>query len=315
LILRKRMRKFMNFSRFVFLDKRDLLKQKASARRAVYVAGAALLLLLLFPFRNTVTGPVVLEPAQMLPVRAETAGFITEVADQDGLVPAGAVIARLRNSELVAQRQQAQAEVDRLSAESTGALAAGNMAAYQASSRQRQRAQLHLTELLRQESSLAIRAPFSGYILTLRLEDLVGKRVEPGELICDFGALDRVRARISVSEFDFRELAEGQPVRLKANSFAGETFTGKVAQRALASPETYNASGRMTALERRVYAAPGKQEGTPFAHFEVLLEIPNPNGKLRPGMSGLAQIAVQRHSVLARVYIFFRDLFRSKVWW
>ncbi len=324
LILRKRIRKLMRFSHFVFLDKREWFTQKASAQRWAGAAAALLLLFFFYPFSHTVTGPVVLDAARQLPLRAETDGFVTEsTTSPDALVAAGAVVARLRNDELLARRRKAQAELDRQAGEATQALAAGNVAAYQASFREQQRAEIELADLRRQESMLEIRAPFTGQILTPRLQDLIGKHIAPGDLLCDFGDLQTMRGRIRVSEFDFRELAEGQPVRVKVNSFPGARFDGRVASRGMAAPDAYDAAGRASGLVRSVQAfglssgkvGAAKSEGTSFSHFELLVEIGNSDGKLRPGMSGMAKITPDRHSIAARIFNSVSDLIRSKVWW
>ncbi len=328
LILRKRITKFMKFSRFIYLDKREWLTQKASVRRWAYVTGALLLVLLFFPFYHKVSGPVVLEPGRQLPLRAETEGFVTEVAENHGtLAPAGTLVVRLRNDQLVARRQEAQAEVQRRSGEAASALAAGDMAGYQTALGERQQAESHLAELRRQESKLQVRAPFDGMILTPRLQDLMGKHVAPGDLLCDFGDLRTMRARIEVSEFDFAELRENQPVRVQVNSFPGRSYKGQVAARSQAAPDAYDANGRPTGLVRTVRAsaverapapaAPGKakREGAPFSHFEILVEIANPEGKLLPGMSGMAKIRPDRHSFAMRIYRSVRDLVRGKLWW
>jgi putative peptide zinc metalloprotease protein len=326
LILRKRIKKFMKFSRFIYLDKREWLTQKASVRRWACVTGALLLVLLLYPFGHKVSGTVVLEPARQLPLRAETQGFVADAANNPGRpVLAGTVVVRLRNQELMARRQEAQAEVQRRSGEAASALAAGDMTGYQTALREQQRAESELAELRRQESRLEVRAPFDGSILTPRLQDLIGKHVEPGDLLCDFGDLRTMRARIQVSEFDFAELKEGQPVRLQVESFAGESFRGQIAARSQAAPDAYDANGRPTGLVRTVRASPlepapaapgkAKLESAPFSHFEILVAIANPEGRLLPGMSGMAKIRPDRHSFAMRIYRSARDLIRGKLWW
>jgi multidrug resistance efflux pump len=316
LILRKRINKFMDFSRFVILDKRELFQQKASVRRWGLVGSVLLLVLLFYPFGRTVSGPAVIEPARILPLRAESSGFLAEVAaDGNALLPAGTLVARLRNPDVVAGREKAQAEFDRLRAAAGAALAAGDMAAYQARLREQDAAAKDLAEWQRQESRLVLRAPFDGYVLTERMQDLVGKFVRPGELLCEFGALQSVRARIRVNEFVFRDVADGRAVRLKLNSYPAETFSGVVTRRGLASPDAYDAAGRTTDLVR-VAVAPGtKSEPTPFAHFEILAELSNPDLRLRPGMTGNAKISTDRRSLAGRLFRSAADLFRSKVWW
>jgi multidrug efflux pump subunit AcrA (membrane-fusion protein) len=214
--------------------------------------------------------------------------------------------------------------VERFASEAARALDSGNMGGYQTAFREQQRAAKELAELRRQESRLEVRAPFDGMVLTPRLQDLVGKHVASGDLLCDFGDLRTIRARIEVSEFDFRELAKEQPVRLKVNSFPAEVFRGRVAELSQASKDTYNASGRTTALVRTVEASPipaassdskTRSEAQPFSHFEVTVEIANPEGALLPGMSGLAKIQPDRHSIVGRILHALTELIRGKLWW
>jgi putative peptide zinc metalloprotease protein len=325
MILRKRVKKLMVFSKFIYLDKREWLTQKASVRRWAMVTAALLLILLFYPFAHKVSGPVVLEPSRQQALRAETAGFVADVADNHRqIVPSGTVVVRLRNNVLTAARQGAQARVERFASEAARALDSGNMGGYQTAFREQQRAAKELAELRRQESRLEVRAPFDGMVLTPRLQDLVGKHVASGDLLCDFGDLRTIRARIEVSEFDFRELAKEQPVRLKVNSFPAEVFRGRVAELSQASKDTYNASGRTTALVRTVEASPipaassdskTRSEAQPFSHFEVTVEIANPEGALLPGMSGLAKIQPDRHSIVGRILHALTELIRGKLWW
>ena len=316
LILRKRLKKLMVFSRFILLDKRELFQQKAAVRRWALIVGVFLLALLLYPFSHTVTAPVVLEPFRRLPLRAETAGFVAEVlADPAGTLSAGALLVRMRNDELTAQRLQVQGEVERLTGDAATALANGDLATYQARTRERQRAEQELAELRRKEAMLEVRAPFEGQILTTRLQDLVGKHVEPGVLLCEFGSMESMSAVINVSEFDFRELERGQNVVLKVNSYPAEVFRGQVHELGMAALDGYDPAGRSTELIRTVHAAATKAEGTPFSHFDVMVELPNPGERLRSGMSGMAKINPDRHSLAARLIYQVRDVFRSRVWW
>ncbi len=316
MILRKRIAKFMSFSRYVFLDKRELLAQKASVRRWGLVTSVLLLVLLFYPFGRTVSGPVSLEPARALPLRAEVNGFVDHVASNvSAAQPAGTVIVQLRNPEIVAGREKAQAEVERLRSATAHAQAMGDVAASETRLREMESARKELADWQRQESQLAVRAPFDGYILSARLQDLRGQYVKPGDLLCDFGMLSSMRARIVVSEFVFRDVADDRPARLKLNSFPGETFVGSIAARGMAAEDAYNAAGRTTDLVRSALVLGNKGEPNAFSHFEVLVEVPNPKLLLRPGMTGEAKITTESRSIAGRMYRFVADLFRSKVWW
>lgn len=316
MILKKRIKKFMSFSRFVFLDKRELLTQKASIRRWGLAASALLLVLLFYPFGRTVSGPVVLDSARALPLRAEAPGFVAEVASNvNASQPAGTVLVRLRNPEIVASREKSEAEVERLRSAAARAQASGDSATVQSSLRALDSAMRELADWQRQESLLVVRAPFDGYILTARLQDLKGQFVKPGDLLCDFGMLRTMRARIRVSEFIFRDVADNRQVRMKLKSFPGETFAGAIYARGMASQDAYNAAGRTSELVRTAVVLGAKSEPSAFSHFEVFAEVPNAEIRLRPGMSGTAKITTDNRSIAGRFYRSVADLFRSKVWW
>ncbi len=316
MILKKRVHKLMTFSRFVFLDKRDLFKQRAKLRRVAMAGAAVVLILLVTPLPRTVNGTVVLESAQRQALRAESAGFVTLVADRaSGSLAPGEVVVQLRNQELNAQRRAAQAQVDLRRSDAARALDSGDVAAYQAALRQQRRAATELAELERRESALGVRAPFSGEVLSARLTDLVGRHVAAGDTLLEFGAIKKLRARIRLTEFRFREVTEGQEVRLKFNTFPGETFTARLAARSQASPDAYDAAGRFSGDVRKPPELEVTREGAFYSHFEAIVEIDNPEGKLRPGMAGLAKISLPSRSVLGRIFRSARDLVRSRVWW
>ncbi|MCL4524268.1 MAG: PqqD family peptide modification chaperone [Acidobacteria bacterium] len=316
MILKKRIQKLMTFSRFVFLDKRELLTQKASIRRWGLATAVLLLVVLFYPFGNTVSAPVVLEPARQLPLRAEAPGFVAGVAvNPDGLQAAGEVLVRLRNPEIVARRENAEGEVERLRSAVARAQAAGDVSGSQSSQRELESAAKDLSEWQRQEALLVIRAPFDGYILTARLQDLKGQFVKPGDLLCNFGMLQTMRARIRVNEFLLRDIADNREVRLKLNSFPGDTFRGSISSRGMAADDSYNAANRTAELVRSAVVLGTKSEPGAFSHFHVFAEIPNRDGRLRAGMSGMVKIRADSRSIAGRVFRSAKDLFRSKVWW
>jgi putative peptide zinc metalloprotease protein len=316
MILRKRVRKFMDFSRFVFLDKRELFRTKKSAQRWA-VAGSVLLLALLFyPFGRTISAPVQLEPVRVLRLTAEVPGEVQSVMAQSAEpVEAGTVIIRLRNTELSLRREAAEGRLELLSAEAARALHVGDLAGYRASLREQRSASEELEELRRKESRLLIRAPFTGHVLTTRLGDLVGRYVRAGDFLCEFADLQLLRGRVQLTEFALRDVREAQQVRFQLTAYPAESFSGNVAWRSLASADAYDAGSRDSELVRVPPRSGESTEPGRFAHFEVLTELPNPHLRLRPGMTGNVKISVDRKSVAGRIARNLADLLRSRVWW
>lgn len=119
-------------------------------------------------------------------------------------------------------------------------------------------------------------------------------RVERGGVLVELADLDPVRLHLSVHENDIAEVKVGAPVSLKVRSLPFEEFRGRVA--------------KISDLADTV------GEGR---RFLVITEMPNEEGKLKPGMSGFAKIDCGKRSVLAlisrRLVQFVRVEFWS--WW
>jgi HlyD family secretion protein len=126
-----------------------------------------------------------------------------------------------------------------------------------------------------------VRAPADGTILS--------KRVERGQVISspttDVGGgtpllvmadLSRVRVRALVDETDVGKLGPGQAARIEVASFPGTTFMGTIEK---IEPQAI--------VDQNVTL------------FPVLVSLPNPEGRLRPGMNVEASFAaVRREQVL-----------------
>ncbi len=127
-------------------------------------------------------------------------------------------------------------------------------------------------------------APFAGQV----------SRVREGKAVFEMVRTDTVRVVIPTSEEDIGEVNIGAMVRLKVRSYPFEVFEGRVAKLAIAASTTGEKS-----------------------KYEVITAIPNPGGRLLPGMTGYAKIFCGDRRlislILRRVVYFFRVEFWS--WW
>jgi membrane fusion protein (multidrug efflux system) len=112
-----------------------------------------------------------------------------------------------------------------------------------------------------------IRAPFDG-VLGLRLVS-PGTLVTPGTAITTLDDVSTIKLDSTFPESAMSQLAVGQRVNARSDAWPGEVFTGTIAT-----------------IDSRV--DPGSRAIT------VRAEIPNPDGKLRPGM--LLEVGVERAS-------------------
>jgi putative peptide zinc metalloprotease protein len=75
---------------------------------------------------------------------------------------------------------------------------------------------------------LNILSPIDGVVTTHKLKEKVGQHVNRGDLVAEVYAMKKLRVEIAVPEREIREVTLGQKVVLKARSYPGETFEGKV---------------------------------------------------------------------------------------
>lgn len=109
-------------------------------------------------------------------------------------------------------------------------------------------------------------APFDGIVVD-HLRD-PGELVIAGTPVATLMDLDTVRLEIGIPGYQVSRVAVGQPVAVSARAHPTESFTGRV---------------------RRVARAPA--EGSHL--FEVEIAIPNPDGRLAPGMTARARILLE----------------------
>lgn len=133
---------------------------------------------------------------------------------------------------------------------------------------ERLKAQLVLDEELLARTRLIM--PIDGRLTNLKLRNLTGKYLDEGDLFTTVQD-DRVLwTEISVPEADLPFVAVGAGARLKLWAYSQRYFTGKVTQIDTATSDT--PTGRVV---------------------KVILEVPNPEGLLKPGMTGYAKIAAE----------------------
>ena len=170
---------------------------------------------------------------------------------------------------------------------------------------EKQRQQMAAQEqLLRDElSRLDISSPVAGRVLSPRLRDRLGSYVSAGTELAQVGALDSMRARVYVPEFAVRKVSVGAAASLHLDSF----FTSRSARVISLEPASSEIEAGL------VHETPYKGIRPPAFYVATLL-IPNPDGRLRPGMSGNARIYAQRRSLLGSVSASVYEFIRRKLW-
>jgi multidrug efflux system membrane fusion protein len=236
----------------------------------------------------------VLEPRRVVLLIAETPGPVTAIGAEDlDSVEAGQVLVEIDPLLAEVAVEHASAGVTR--AQSELELAKSNLArrsslanndissasalddATNAESVAGAQLRVALAELIRAKDDLAnktIRAPFAGSLRGFGAE--VGEFVQVGE---QFGELldgSTSRVTIGLSDLQVVVLHPGQPATIHVAAFRGEAFEGKIL---------------------RV----GRSSNVLTKKFPVQIEIPNPEGRLLPGM--IATVRVDLDSTADRLLV------------
>ena len=238
-------------------------------RRWALGSAAALVLLTVLPWNVRVSGPARVVPGRRIPVTAAVEGVVESVAHREGdAVPAGTVIATLRDDAYRAAMVEARAAEQIADAEVSRHRAEGNAPAlFQAAARRDEmRARAALAEEKLERTRL--RAPEAGVILTPRLEERVGQLLPAGAEFAVLAEPSAVLIEVAVPERDASLLAAGQKVDVKVNSYPYRTFPGTVVH--------LGAAVREEGEERFVIAE---------------ARVENAAGLLRPGMLGKAKVS------------------------
>lgn len=206
-------------------------------------------------------------------VASEVEGQVTEmVADLGDRVTKDQPLARVRSDVLEAKLREAEASLDKATADETRAepLVADKIISAQEYEQVRTAlavAKARRDQLRIEVERAIIRAPFDGSIAA-RLID-AGNYVRPGTAVFRVVQDDPLKFRGEVPERDVPALRAEQAVRVSVDPYPGETFNGTLSRVGTAS----NPTARSLA-------------------FEAL--VPNGDHRLRPGFFGRAEIVVRK---------------------
>jgi multidrug efflux pump subunit AcrA (membrane-fusion protein) len=142
----------------------------------------------------------------------------------------------------------------------------------------------------RQDDRAGMLPAWSGHVLD---ESNLGAMLQEGTVLCLVGDPDRFEAVMVVDQTEVEFVTAGQPVDLKLDSFAWQTFRGTVDQLA---------EGHIEAGSERLSVKAGGQVPTetdasgreiPIStSYEALMTLDDPEAVFTPGMRGTARIQV-----------------------
>ncbi len=284
------------------------------------VAIAAVALLSLVPVPVTVKSALVIESVNRIRVTAPVPGFVREVSVHDGQrVAAGQILATLKNPELekslAVMRSQAEAATLKESAVISAQMdellprARAISAQYQSA----------ITKYSADVEALTLRTPEAGTIVGSNLNLKRGIFLRSGDLFCEIIPEGALQAVVALSENETSLVEPGQGVSFRLRSFAGGTFHGRVLSVAPGPVQEFpheslgqHAGGTVPSIMTASSVPGGQPVAIPSSQiYKAKVAIDNPDGLLRPGMSGRIRIACGYKPLGATVIHYFRNMVRT----
>ncbi len=150
-----------------------------------------------------------------------------------------------------------------------------------------------LEEVSDQLSKTTIRAPISGRVIRLNIEQgetaVVGTMNNPGSLLLTIGDLSSVEAVMAVDETDIPQISVGDSAVVELDAFPGRPLSARVS------------SIGNSAIQSGEGGPPAQVTGS--VDFEVILTLLDPPRELRPDLSATADIIVDRKTRVPAVPI------------
>ncbi len=252
------------------LDRKRKFMALEKRRRALLLVGgaAALLFLLIFPLPLRVVGDASVSPAQSVLIQPEVEGVVQHVNVREGdAVSAGTVLATLSDWQYRAQLAAAQAKYETAVSQMNRSLSGNDggeagiqriQADYWASELARARERLDRTQL---------RSPITGVVATSHVEDLVGRKLMPGDTFAEVVDTSRTIVDVAIDEDDVLLLHPGEKASVKLDGFPTRTFHGVVT---VVSPRS-------------------QVQGSDRFFFARVL-VSNSDGTIRDGMQGRGKV-------------------------
>jgi putative peptide zinc metalloprotease protein len=349
-LLKKRLRAPINGIRFLYQDKKEMLRRPKGLILVIVIGSVIVGLFAFLPVPYSHRATFVVEPVETIPVRAATEGFLARILVKEGdTVPSGALLAVMHDRNLEEKLNSLQSQMAILDRSILAQSMQGEVAESLVAERRRVQLGQQLADTETQLSRLNITAPDDGVVVTPKVEEKVGVMLKQGDQFCEIAKSSAIQARIRVDDWDLEDVTVGAPVTLWLNAAQGRTISGNITRLAPASElhqrlspslgqdaasdngaKRYSgeAAARKASDERatplrkrsaREQAEAAADEATspfeaPLTRFDALIQIAA-DPTIKPGMSGEAKIYGPKRPLAATVWRGVRDWFRSRVWW
>jgi putative peptide zinc metalloprotease protein len=279
---RKGLRKAAPAVRSWWREKKEVYMGWRMTRAQTIGALGVALVFLIPPFPSWVSSDFVLEPGADLHVRAAVPGMVRQVFVHEGdHVQAGQLLAVIENPDVRTGNSIVTQELALASARVRAGQEDPGSKNPAAAIRERKRLEAEFAVAQHKTRELEIRAPREGVVTTPNVDQKRGDFLHAGDEFCEIVDRRSVRARILVRDWQLTDIREGEGALVKVAAFPFHTYPGRVAQVLPAA-----------AIDQPVaHPQPVERLGQDLSnYFAVLVDLPNPDGSLREGLTGTAKI-------------------------
>jgi len=167
------------------------------------VVAAITAALMLVPWPGDRTAPAIVQFEPLSVLRADSEGFVDEIlVNNDEEVRAGQLLVRLRNRDLVVERDELESELARSVTAQRMYLDHDELASAQIEERNQIEQQRQLDELNQQLDALEIRAPHAGRVIARDLKARLGTYLHAGDPIVEVASDTQKQLHISIPQPD-----------------------------------------------------------------------------------------------------------------
>ncbi|HEX4085486.1 MAG TPA: efflux RND transporter periplasmic adaptor subunit [Chthoniobacteraceae bacterium] len=277
------------------------------------IGAAILAAIALCPWSVNVTAEGVLYDGGRDIVHADSPGYIREIDVKAGdHVHAGQILAKLENEVLTTRRDDVDARIQTNYIERRVAVASGDGASIR-------QARTALGDLIIAKNkadkdcdALVLYSSTDGIIGTEDLETRKGEYLQVGELFCEVIPENRLQVRIALDEREAGLVRKGQSLEFRTYAFPDRVFTGVVSKVFSSVSESLPADAMAARAGGDIPTALDAQghEHPLLPTFIAELEINNPDGLLRPGMSGRGRITCEHSRLGIQIYERIQELLK-----
>jgi putative peptide zinc metalloprotease protein len=302
LIFRSRIRRLVNFMKFLYLDKKDRIRAWFTPQHTAMTAAVVGLLLAIPVWRESVAGKFVLQPVAEAVVRPHMPGRVSDIYVREGeSVAKGAALASL--SSIAQQSNLADAETRVLLASAKAREAGLHYRGYGDALAEKERSTRQYAQLSDMNAALELKAPLAGTVVTPKVQDQLGAYLKAGTEFLEIADLSRMRARIYSSEYDLYKIRTGATAKLQLDGMLRRR-NGQVSLVSARPTEPPPGAGESEKGSR--------EEPQQFYFVDIVLE--NPGNELKPGMTGIARVYGSRRSIGGMAMEEIKNFWGRKLW-